>query len=83
MTLASASNTLLWPLYVLGMSSSCFQEKREYVMDRIDAIYRETKLEQAQTVCRFLESGIESVAWESIPLAQLLSLPSGMLSEAV
>lgn len=80
MTLASASNTILWPLYVLGMSSSCTPEKREYVMDRIDAVYRETKLEQAQTVVRLLESRSESVAWESIPLAELPAPQPGLLA---
>lgn len=83
MTLASTSNTILWPLYVLGMSSSCSVEKREYVMDRIDAIYRETKLEQARSVGRMLESRPESAAWESISWAELPSIPPGTFSEAV
>ncbi|KAL2202095.1 putative C6 finger domain protein [Sarocladium strictum] len=83
MTLASASNTILWPLYVLGMSSSCSLEKREYVMDRIDAIYRETKLEQAQTVCRLLETRTESCAEQSLAWDQLLSLPRCVPSAAV
>lgn len=82
MTLASASNTILWPLYVLGMSSSCSPEKREYVMDRIVAIYRETKLEQAQTVCRLLETRTESCAVQSLAWDQLLSLPRGAPSAA-
>jgi hypothetical protein len=68
---------------VLGMSSSCSLEKREYVMDRIDAIYRETKLEQAQTVCRLLETRTESCAEQSLAWGQLLSLPRCVPSAAV
>ena len=83
MTLASTSNTILWPLYVLGMSSSCSQEKRDYVMDRLDAVYQETKLDQARIVSRLLESKTASVAWDFIPLTQLPSLPAESLVRAV
>jgi hypothetical protein len=83
MTLASTSNTILWPLYVLGMSSSCSQEKRDYVLDRLDAVYQETKLDQARIVSRLLESKTASVAWDSIPLTQLPSLPAESLLRAV
>ena len=83
MTLASMSNTILWPLYVLGMSSSCSREKREYVMDRLEAVYQETKLDQAKIVNRLLESRTASVAWDSIPLTQLPSLPADTMPRAV
>lgn len=83
MTLASTSNTILWPLYILGMSSSCSPEKREYVMDRIDAIYKETKLEQAHTIAGLLESRSDLVMWESIPLDQLPQLPEGSCPSVV
>lgn len=79
MTLASTSNTILWPLYILGMSSSCSYEKKEYVKDRLDAIYRETKLDQARSIARMLESRPHSAMWDAIPRDQLPVLPEGAL----
>ena len=50
LTLATASNTIIWPLYTLGMSSTCSPETKDYVMGRLEAIHRETGLEQARVV---------------------------------
>lgn len=50
LALARASNTIVWPLYTVGMSSTCCQETRHYVVDRLDAIYSETGLHQARAV---------------------------------
>lgn len=66
MTLASASNTIVWPLYTLGMSSSCTRETRQYIIDRLGAIHMETGLEQARSVRALLESKGEIMPWESI-----------------
>lgn len=56
MTLTSASNTIIWPLYVLGMSSSCFPWTREYLIGRLHAIHKETGLEQARVVAGILQT---------------------------
>lgn len=72
MTLASASNTIVWPLYTLGMSSSCTRETRQYIIDRLHAIWTETGLDQARMVKQLLLDKVETVPWEGIPM---LSLP--------
>ncbi|KAK7403618.1 hypothetical protein QQX98_010630 [Neonectria punicea] len=56
MTLASASHTIIWPLYILGMSSTCSTETKQYAIDRLHAIHRETGLEQARIVAKLLQS---------------------------
>ncbi|CAG9941923.1 unnamed protein product [Clonostachys rosea f. rosea IK726] len=68
MTLASASNTIVWPLYTLGMSSSCTRETRQYIIERLDAIYVETGLDQARTVKLIIQARVESPPWEDIPM---------------
>lgn len=75
MTLASASNTIIWPLYTLGMSSSCTRETRQYIIDRLDAIHVETRLEQARTVKSILQTKVESLPWNDIPLTYLPEIP--------
>lgn len=79
MTLASASNTIVWPLYTLGMSSSCTRETRQYIIDRLDAIFVETGLDQARTVKQLLQEKVESPPWDSIPLERLPEVSSDFL----
>lgn len=79
MTLASASNTIVWPLYTLGMSSSCTRETRQYIIDRLDAIYVETGLDQARTVKQLMQDRVESLPWDSIPLVRLPEIPDDAL----
>jgi hypothetical protein len=63
MTLASASNTIVWPLYLLGFSSACTQEIKEHVIDRLLAIFRETGLEQANAVANMVRAKELSSPW--------------------
>ncbi|KAM5382617.1 hypothetical protein ACJZ2D_002407 [Fusarium nematophilum] len=70
MTLASASHTIVWPLYILGMSSSCSPETRQYAIDRLHAIHRETGLEQARVVAGLLQE--KEPAAPSTPLLSKL-----------
>lgn len=79
MTLASASNTIVWPLYTLGMSSSCTRETRSYIIDRLNAIYVETGLDQAKTVKQLLQDKTETIPWDSIPLMRLPEVPDASL----
>ena len=79
MTLASASNTIVWPLYTLCMSSSCTRETRRYIIDRLNAIYVETGLDQARIVRQLMQDKSESLPWDSIPLVRLPEIPDDCL----
>jgi hypothetical protein len=79
MTLASASNTIIWPLYTLGMSSSCTRETRQYIIDRLDAIFLETRLDQARSVKSIIQAKVESLPWDDIPLTYLPEIPDDAL----
>lgn len=50
MSLTSASHPLVWPLYLIGMSSSCIPPVRSYVVERLTALHIETGLAQARRV---------------------------------
>ncbi|EHK51027.1 hypothetical protein TRIATDRAFT_279683 [Trichoderma atroviride IMI 206040] len=79
LTLATASNTIIWPLYTLGLSSSCTHETSAYIVDRLMSIYRETGLEQARVVAGMMQNRQESLTWASIPTTRLPSLPEDAL----
>ncbi|KAH6604074.1 hypothetical protein Trco_007520 [Trichoderma cornu-damae] len=79
LTLATASNTIIWPLYTLGLSSSCTHETSAYIVDRLMSIYRETGLEQARVVAGMMQNKVESLTWASIPTTRLPSLPDDAL----
>lgn len=49
-SLASAPHPLVWPLYLVGVSSSCSPAVAEYVVGRLAALYVETGLAQAGRV---------------------------------
>lgn len=67
MMLASASNTIVWPLYLLGVSSSCTQETRSYVVERLQAIYQENGLVQAGGVANMIRNKAIGVPWADLP----------------
>ncbi|KAM0260035.1 hypothetical protein ACHAQJ_002959 [Trichoderma viride] len=79
LTLATASNTIIWPLYTLGLSSSCTHETSAYIVDRLMSIYRETGLEQARNVAGMMQNKVESLTWASIPTTRLPSLSDDAL----
>ncbi|KAF9776498.1 hypothetical protein IL306_005312 [Fusarium sp. DS 682] len=55
MSLASANDTIIWPLYMLGMSSACSSETKQYAIEGLQAIHREAGLEQARVVAGLLQ----------------------------
>ncbi|KAK5988764.1 hypothetical protein PT974_10253 [Cladobotryum mycophilum] len=83
MTLATASNTIIWPLYTLGQSSSCTHETRAFIVDRLMAIHRETGLEQARVVAGMMQDKVESLTWGNIPTTRLPLLPDNALPVVV
>ncbi|KAJ9151896.1 Sterol uptake control protein 2 [Pleurostoma richardsiae] len=65
MLLASATNSIVWPLYLIGMSSACSNALRQYVVGRLYAVYKETGSTQAKTVADII------VNRKSSPLEQV------------
>lgn len=79
LTLATASHTIIWPLYTLGMSSSTTPETLAYVLDRLEAIYQETGFEQARIVSNIVKEQVHTLLWDQIPTSKLPSLPDTAL----
>ncbi|EEU43301.1 uncharacterized protein NECHADRAFT_46870 [Fusarium vanettenii 77-13-4] len=73
MSLAGANHTIVWPLYVVGMSSACTPETRQYAIDRLQVMHKETALKQAQVVAGLLQ---EKVAPPTLSTALLDELPA-------
>jgi len=68
MLLASATNTIVWPLYSTGMSSICTPAMKEYVVERLMAIFYETGLAQAKSIASIVRSReISSSQWIRMP----------------
>ncbi|KAH6661662.1 hypothetical protein F5X68DRAFT_178583 [Plectosphaerella plurivora] len=65
MTLASASNTIIWPLYLVGRSRLCTVEVNEYVVARLMDIYRDTGLAQARAVASMVANNAMDTSWAS------------------
>ncbi|KAK4034915.1 hypothetical protein C8A01DRAFT_18340 [Parachaetomium inaequale] len=55
MLLVSATSTVVWPLFVVGMSTACTAEMRAYVIGRLRTLYMETGIRQADAVANLLE----------------------------
>jgi hypothetical protein len=68
MTLASARNTIVWPLYLLGVSSSCTQQIKRYVIQRLNAIFEENAVVQAQAIAGMLEGKDTASPWGELVL---------------
>lgn len=79
LTLATASHTIIWPLYTLGMSSSTTPDTLAYVLDRLEAIYQETGFEQARIVSNIVKEQVHTLLWDQIPTSKLPSLPDTAL----
>ncbi|EFY87516.1 hypothetical protein J3458_009018 [Metarhizium acridum] len=79
LTLATASHTIIWPLYTLGMSSSTTPDTLAYVLDRLEAIYQETGFEQARVVSNIVKEQVHTLLWDQIPTSKLPSLPDTAL----
>ncbi|KAK3954110.1 hypothetical protein QBC32DRAFT_96716 [Pseudoneurospora amorphoporcata] len=53
--LISATSPVVWPLYMVGMSSVCTGEVKSYVVGRLRTLYMETGVKQADAVANLLE----------------------------
>ncbi|KAK0723089.1 hypothetical protein B0T26DRAFT_740133 [Lasiosphaeria miniovina] len=70
MLLVSATSTIVWPLYVVGMSSACDEDTKAYVIERLRTLYMETGIRQADALANLLE---EHESAESVPAPVVLS----------
>ncbi|KAK3391753.1 hypothetical protein B0T20DRAFT_64394 [Sordaria brevicollis] len=53
--LVSATSPVVWPLYMVGMSSVCTAEVKSYVVGRLRTLYMETGVKQADAVANLLD----------------------------
>jgi hypothetical protein len=56
MLLASTTNTIVWPLFSVGMSSVTPPSMKAYIIDRLMALYNETGLAQAKAVAAIVRN---------------------------
>ncbi|KAK3313819.1 hypothetical protein B0H66DRAFT_577690 [Apodospora peruviana] len=61
--LVSATSTIVWPLYMVGMSSACTEQMKSYVVDRLRTLYMETGITQADAVANLIEEHETSREW--------------------
>ncbi len=61
MLLVSATSTVVWPLFVVGMSTACGEGPEGYVVGRLRTLYMETGIREADAVAHLLE-GLDSAA---------------------
>lgn len=73
MLLASSTNTVIWPLYVVGVSSVCTEDMKAYVIERLQAVCEETGDRQANAVASMVEEQETMSGWLDI-----VSQPRGM-----
>jgi hypothetical protein len=63
MMLASSTNTIIWPLFVVGMSSVCTPDMKVYVIERLQAICAQTGDRAADAVACMIEEHEVGVEW--------------------
>lgn len=83
MMLASASSTIIWPLYVLGMSWSCSLGTKQYIIDRLRSIHKETGLDQARMVAGMLRDKPEPATACASLLERLPAIPEKSMLDIV
>ncbi|KAK2014693.1 hypothetical protein LZ32DRAFT_581069 [Colletotrichum eremochloae] len=71
MTLASATNTVVWPLYLVGVSSCGTEEVKSYVVERLQAILEESGLLQARGVALMVRDKEVCIPWADVPWDQM------------
>lgn len=85
MLLASATSTVVWPLFMVGMSSACNEESKSYIIDRLRTLYMETGIRQADSIANLLLEHETSAEWLDMPLRpnhhHMLTLPPMMKFE--
>jgi len=69
MTLASSRHAIVYPLYLLGVSSCCTPEVKAYVVERLRAIYAESGMVQAMTVAEMVRAKDTRSPWEGFVLS--------------
>lgn len=72
MLLVSATSNVVWPLYIVGMSSVCTNEVKSYTIDRLRTLYMETGIRQADSIANLLEEHETSWEWLEAPMQQML-----------
>ncbi|KAF5590590.1 negative acting factor [Fusarium pseudocircinatum] len=83
MSLASANNTIIWPLYMLGMSSACSSETKQYAIEGLQAIHREAGLEQARVVAGLLQEKDNPLTLSPSLLSKLPTVDANALPSTV
>ncbi|KAL2170184.1 hypothetical protein VTG60DRAFT_5136 [Thermothelomyces hinnuleus] len=68
MLLVSATSTIVWPLFVAGMSTVCSADMTAYAVGRLRTLYMETGIRQADAVANMLEEH-DMVAGLEVPVA--------------
>lgn len=56
MLLASVASSLVWPLYLVGMSTASSPSIKAYVIERLRALHTELGITQAKKLAEFVES---------------------------
>jgi hypothetical protein len=74
MTIASASHTIVWPLYILGMASCCTQEVKDYAVERLLQIHQDGNLIQAGSVARMIQEKEVCCPWADMSFDDLAPL---------
>ncbi|KAK4193615.1 hypothetical protein QBC35DRAFT_1483 [Podospora australis] len=81
MLLVSATSTVVWPLYLVGMSTACSEEMRAYVVGRLRMVTMETGIKQADALANILVEHHETVPeWPDAPVTIYEPEPEAMLS---
>ncbi|KAK0711598.1 hypothetical protein B0H67DRAFT_296087 [Lasiosphaeris hirsuta] len=76
MLLVSATSTVVWPLYIVGMSSACTDEGKAYVIERLRTLYMETGIRQADSIANLLDEHESSSEWLDGPPKPASMLPA-------
>ncbi|KAL2146069.1 hypothetical protein VTI28DRAFT_5408 [Corynascus sepedonium] len=82
MLLVSATSTVVWPLFIAGMSTACPTDVSVYIIDRLRTLYMQTGSRQADAVANMLEER-DIVASATATPASLAEVPlAGVVSAA-
>ncbi|KAK4196147.1 hypothetical protein QBC40DRAFT_11744 [Triangularia verruculosa] len=71
MLLVSATSTVVWPLYLVGMSTACSEEMKHWVVGRLRMVTMETGIKQADALAGLIaDEGVGAVDWIDPALEQ-------------
>ncbi|ROW12635.1 hypothetical protein VMCG_00372 [Cytospora schulzeri] len=62
MLLSSVTNSIVWPLYLVGVSSASSAPMKAFVVERLHAVYKETGVLQARDLANFIATHMQSTA---------------------